>query len=268
MQDTQRQSLRTIVRGAYDIQKLRIQMGNRIVGNFKAKLGQEPSKPEKDLDSEGKAVLADLRRRYKKLTDGVKSFPRLGSFKGDEVISSYTELCLLAQYIALEDNENQHFRRLGTIVQGFPIWNAFLDGVCGVGPAMAGVIISEIDIHKARHPSSLWRYIGLDVSTKWILQSTKFLTINLAEKKPTLDLPLELDGVEHDDACVIDGGQILRFEDQDAKPQRDWDAPNAVASNQSVAIRFDRDGYQIEAHYRKFHNGGRSRRAAHLVDVT
>lgn len=33
--------LRTLVRGAYDIQKLRIQSGNRIVGNFKAKLGHK-----------------------------------------------------------------------------------------------------------------------------------------------------------------------------------------------------------------------------------
>lgn len=32
-------NLKTIVRGAYDIQKNRIQTGNRIVGNFKAKLG-------------------------------------------------------------------------------------------------------------------------------------------------------------------------------------------------------------------------------------
>ena len=36
-------NLKTIVRGAYDIQKNRIQTGNRLVGNFKAKLGQAPS---------------------------------------------------------------------------------------------------------------------------------------------------------------------------------------------------------------------------------
>ena len=39
-------NLKILVRGAYDIQKLRIQMGNRLVGNFKAKLGQAPSEPE------------------------------------------------------------------------------------------------------------------------------------------------------------------------------------------------------------------------------
>jgi hypothetical protein len=39
-------TIKTMVRGAYDIQQLRIQMGNRIVMNFKAKLGQEPSQPD------------------------------------------------------------------------------------------------------------------------------------------------------------------------------------------------------------------------------
>jgi len=111
-----RNELRTITRGAYDLQKLRIQMGNRIVGNFKAKLGQEPGTKEKELDAEGKKILENLRKHYKKITDGVAIFPRQSSFKGDEVISSYTELCLIAQYMDLESSENTHFRRLGMIL--------------------------------------------------------------------------------------------------------------------------------------------------------
>lgn len=162
MSDT-KGNLKTFVRGAYDQQKLRIQMGNRIVGNFKAKLGQAPGEKEEELDAEGKAILANLRACYHKLTDGVKTFPRQATFVGDEVISDYTELCLLGQYVALEAAEAQHFRRLGTILREYPIYTEFLEGVKGVGPAMAGVIISEFDIHKARYPSSLWAYAGLDV---------------------------------------------------------------------------------------------------------
>lgn len=158
------QNLRVIVRGAYDIQKLRIQMGNRIVGNFKAKLGQEPGKKEDKIDAEGKEILKSLRMCYKKITDGVKTFPRQATFEGDEVISTYTELCLIAQYDSLESSEASHFRRLGNILRDYPIFNEFLLGVKGVGPAMAGVMISEIDIHRARHPSSLWKYAGLDVA--------------------------------------------------------------------------------------------------------
>lgn len=157
-------NLRTMVRGAYDIQKLRIQMGNRIVGNFKAKLGQAPGESEEELDAKGKEILADLRASYKKLTDGVKTFPRQASFVGDEVISSYTELCLLSQYLDLEKSEDQHFRRLENVLKEYRIFTEFLDGVKGCGAAMSGVLISEIDIHKAKYPSSVWAYAGLDVA--------------------------------------------------------------------------------------------------------
>jgi len=168
-----RNNLRTAVRGAYDLQKLRIQMGNRIVGNFKAKLGQAPSDKEESLDAEGKALLKNLRIHYTKITDGIKTFPRQKSFKGDEVISNYTELCLLAQYADLESSETTHFKRLTQILREFPIYTEFLVDVKGIGPAMAGVIISEIDITRAEYPSSLWKYAGLDVAANGAGRSRK-----------------------------------------------------------------------------------------------
>ena len=158
-------NLKTIVRGAYDIQKNRIQTGNRLVGNFKAKLGQAPSEKEDTIDKEGQQILHNIRRSHKLLTEGVASFPRQSTFKGDEVISDYTELCLVDNYLELEQQEKSHFRRLGNILKDYPIYNSFLAGVTGVGPAMAGVIISEIDITKAEYPSSLHKYAGLDVAS-------------------------------------------------------------------------------------------------------
>ena len=156
--------LKTMVRGAYDLQKLRIMMGNRIVGNFKAKLGQDPGESEEDgISAEGKAILVDLRRRYKKLTDGVTKV-KLTEFTGDEVISTYTELCLLDSYFEIEKDEANHFKRLESLLGEYPIYTQFLKPTKGIGPAMSGVIISEIDITKARHPSSLWKYAGLDVA--------------------------------------------------------------------------------------------------------
>lgn len=157
-------TIKTMVRGAYDVQQLRIQMGNRIVANFKAKLGQEPSKPEDELGAEELKILSNLRTHYKKITDGVKTFPRQAHFKGDEVISDYTELCLISQYVGLEDEEATHFSRLGSILKDYPVYSQFLSGVRGIGPAMAGVIVSEIDITKAKYSSSLWAYAGLDVA--------------------------------------------------------------------------------------------------------
>ena len=164
MNTTAKLELRTLVRGAYDIQMLRIQMGNRIVGNFKVKLGQEPGKKEGDIDAEGQRLLKSLRESYARLTDGVATFPRQAKFKGDGVIDTYTEFCLMAQYVELEASEKGHFARLGKVVEKFPIWEAFLKDVKGIGPAMAGVIISEIDITRARYASSLWKYAGLDVA--------------------------------------------------------------------------------------------------------
>jgi len=158
-------TIKTVVRGAYDIQKLRIQMGNRIVGNFKDKIGQEPSKSESTLDSNGKMVLSALRVSYKKITDGVKTFPRQATFKGDGVIDSYTDLCLVSNYIELEVQEATQFKRLGNILKDYPIWTQFMKDVKGIGPAMAGVIISEINISAAQYSSSLWKYAGLDVAS-------------------------------------------------------------------------------------------------------
>lgn len=155
--------IKIMVRGAYDIQKLRIMMGNRIVANFKAKLGQKPGMSEEELEEAEKTILTSLRASYKKITDGVTTLPRQSSFKGDEVISSYTELVLVDQYLSLEQQEEKQFSRLKNVLKDFPIYNEFLEKVYGVGPAMAGVIVSEINIHTAQYPSSLWKYAGLDV---------------------------------------------------------------------------------------------------------
>lgn len=157
--------LRTLTRGAYDIQKLRIQMGNRIIGNFKAKiLGQAPSQSEETLDEESRDILKELRTSYRKLMDGVKTFPRMNSFKGDEVISDYTELSLVHQYMQLEETEKSHFTKLSNILHTYPVYQYFLEEVRGVGPAMAAVIISELDVYKAKYPSSFIMYAGLDVA--------------------------------------------------------------------------------------------------------
>lgn len=155
--------LKVMVRGAYDLQKLRTQTGNRIAANFRSKLGLAPSDSEAELEKDGQKILKNLRARYSRITDGLVNLPSSRSFKGDEVISSYTELCLVAQYMEWDKIEKQHFRRMGNVLKDFPIYIEFLEGIKGVGPAMAGVIISEIDIEKARYPSSLWKYAGLDV---------------------------------------------------------------------------------------------------------
>lgn len=165
-----RESIRAIVRGVYDLQKMRIETGNRLVAAFKAKLGIQPGEREEDAEKEAVDLLDQIKASFDSITEGVLSIPTMKSFqkkleklKEPTLISSYAELTMSAQYFQLLRDEREQFTRLGDLVSEFPIWTHFLEGVRGVGPAMAGIILSEIDIHKAEYPSSMWAYAGLDV---------------------------------------------------------------------------------------------------------
>jgi hypothetical protein len=161
-----RNQLRAMTRGAYDLQKLRIQAGLRLCANFRSKLGQGAGTAEDELDDDAVKVLDELRTSYRRLTDGIaknRRLPPKDVFKGDELISEYTDLMLVASYFELEGVERKQFAQLETVLPDFPIYVKFLKGVRGIGPAMAGVLISEIDIRKAAYPSSLWKYAGLDL---------------------------------------------------------------------------------------------------------
>ena len=57
-------SLRTMV-GVYDLQKLRIMMGNRIVMQFKERLGQSAGGKKASLEIKKKKTLDSLRTHYK-----------------------------------------------------------------------------------------------------------------------------------------------------------------------------------------------------------
>lgn len=157
-------ALKIAVRGVYDLQRLRISMGNRIVAQFKARLGQKPGMTEEQLEEEEKKLLADLRADYEKITDGIKGLPRPKSFKGTELISSFSELTLIDQYVSMEDSEERQFKMIGKMLETDPIYVGYLSSVKGIGPALAGIILTEIDFAKAKYPSSLWKYAGYDVN--------------------------------------------------------------------------------------------------------
>jgi len=168
METDLRLEIKTIVSSAYDMQKLRIQTGLRIVANFKVKLGQEPGDDENELSPEATNLLASLRASYKRITDGLmkedgkmKRMPTI--FPADGLITDYAHYALLRSYEMLLENEETLFKDLAKVVKKHPMWDSFFDKVRGCGPAVAGVIISEVDITKSKYPSSLWRLSGLDV---------------------------------------------------------------------------------------------------------
>ena len=66
--------IKAIVKGSYDIQMLRLAAGQRLVQQFKKKLGIDATKKEDDeeQDKEAQKLMNELRAAYKKITDGVK----------------------------------------------------------------------------------------------------------------------------------------------------------------------------------------------------
>jgi hypothetical protein len=166
--------IRTMVRSAYDMQNLRIQMGNRVTASFKQKLGlRQDGMSEKELEKQEKSLLDQLRTSYNRITDAIVvehgediktgKLPTERKFTGDALITHYSELLLVDNYINTLKNEEHHFKDMEKILKKIPVYTDFLEGVRGIGPAIAGIIVSEIDITKSEYPSSLWKLAGLDV---------------------------------------------------------------------------------------------------------
>lgn len=155
--------IRVSVRTFYDLQKLRIQNGNRITAAFRHKLGLESSQAEAD-NPEANALLKELRGEFRRITDGVKRITK--NFKSDSpLITTRGELALIESYERQLEAENVHKKAILDELSRQPIWTRYLVDVLGVGPLMAGVIVSEIDIRKCNSISALHKYAGLDVVT-------------------------------------------------------------------------------------------------------
>jgi hypothetical protein len=158
------QTIRPIVRAVYDIQKLRIAIGNRVAASFRAKLGLLPGEKEDQAEEKDGQLLQQLRSEYKLLSDayaaeGSKITSR--NFKKTGIFENYAELDLVRNYLKLREDEEAFFKTLEFFVEATPLWQNFLKDVRGCGPAMAGVILSEIDFSKAKYASSIWQYAGL-----------------------------------------------------------------------------------------------------------
>lgn len=164
--NTNQREIRIMVRSMYDLQKMRIETGNRIVAEFRNRLGQEPGqKTEEGIDVDGQKLIDSLLQDYKRLTDGVVRLPTIKKFQPGKLIDTPALFFMLDNYNRELQSENGLLLSIKKVVETFEIWQLFLDDVRGCGPLMAGVILSEIDIHKAKYASSIWKYAGLDVAS-------------------------------------------------------------------------------------------------------
>lgn len=187
--------LRTLARGAYEIQQNRISTGLRVLGAVKSKLGVDLAKKEKFTKKEINEILETVRNSHKLVTEAAVKLTNEGripfaKFKGNELISDYALYSLISNYIELERQEAREMKALVPIVTKFPI-RQFLSTVNGCGPTMSAVIIAEFDPHKAKYVSSFWKYAGLDVGpdgkgrnkTKAHLVKTKYIDRNGKEQE-------------------------------------------------------------------------------------
>lgn len=176
--------IRMMTRMSYDIQELRIATGLRVVAQFRSKFADVVAPTEtleipvgateeeihalkieaaEKEDKKRNKLLVQITASYERVTDGVAETSRRKHYKFDDIIQTEDEIMFIENYLDLLNDEKEAFLRLGKALKNVPFYVGYLLGVKGIGPAMAGVIISELDPHKAKYPSSFWKYAGLDV---------------------------------------------------------------------------------------------------------
>jgi hypothetical protein len=191
--------LRTMTFSAYDLQMIRMQMGLRLTANFRNKLKREEGdddlteEEQEEFEQEKEELLSEkaiklideLKESYRRLTDGVarnRRLPKSQGFIGDALVSEFTELVLVDQYIQIEKNEKLQFRQLEDVLEPIPVYQNWLRDQSGIGPAMAAVLLSYFDPEKAPHVSNFWSYAGLDVA------NTEFFITNIQKDKAEQEL--------------------------------------------------------------------------------
>jgi hypothetical protein len=187
--ELRRNKFRQLVRGTYDIQDERISVGNRLSTNYMVKSGLRKGQSiqefeivdgfESKEEIKAKQLLIAMRNEYKHLADGIvlsQAKIRNMDFPKDGIISDSIDFVLVEVYSTLIVQEERNFKFIEHCLEDFPIYTEFLKKIRGIGPAMAGSIISEIDFTKARYPTSLYRLAGYDVVVKKDYQNISTIT--------------------------------------------------------------------------------------------
>ncbi len=71
-----RDELRAFVRGVYDLQKMRIQFGQRIVSNAKVIAGIQPGEKEAD-NKEADKLMKKLRKEHKRMAEALSAHTKV-----------------------------------------------------------------------------------------------------------------------------------------------------------------------------------------------
>ena len=174
MADNIKTQIRCLISNVYDLQKMRISAGNRLVQSFYIKLGVEPSTSPDNADKEEKKMIDKLKNDYKRISDAIsennssikKAIKDINSSKDDKdvlsVVQDDMDYKLIESYMMLLKSEEDSIKVLDTYVKQHPLWEQFFEPIKGCGTLMSAVCIAYLDIYKARYVSSFYRYAGLD----------------------------------------------------------------------------------------------------------
>jgi hypothetical protein len=178
-----RPMIRNIVRTMYDLQRVRIALGGRIFALFCKRFNLEFN--DEDKKKKADKIIKEVRQSYYRIIDAmnaallaknkkvtksqlrdrkwlIKNLTIL-SFPQNEKIQSINEMIMVDQYEDMLETEKKHVEMLEVLLEAIPFYNKYFKNIRGVGPMMAGVLISEINIYKAKYSSSIHMYAGLDV---------------------------------------------------------------------------------------------------------
>ena len=171
--------IKHVVRAYQDAQRNRVSAANRLAQAGATLAGVDTTQKFDEDQSIGQykeqvltdyAVLMDQATEHQK-TVGLtaKQFAKLVE-KTDTVFGniapnrSFVVFAMTQNYLEVEALEARAYKQVERILKIVPIWSEFMEGVTGLGPAIAGEIIASIDIHRAQYPSSLWKLSGYDVA--------------------------------------------------------------------------------------------------------
>lgn len=172
--DVLKQQIRCLIANVYDLQKLRISAGNRLVQSFYLQLGVVPSTSPDDVDKEEKKMIDRLKAEYKRITDAVaennKSIKsnikalRESDEEGKRLtlIRNDQDFKLVESYTYLLKAEEESTKSLDKYVKQHKLWDAFFADIKGCGTLMSAVCIAYLDPYVAKYPSSFFRYCGMD----------------------------------------------------------------------------------------------------------
>lgn len=118
-------------------------------------LPADPPPPVTERDSRRLQLRAEVRRMYDWQKLRIQTDMRT---KGDVTDPHVAHLTV--QGMILGQLERQTLTEIKRLLELEKIAE-WLQGIKGIGPILAAVIISEIDIHKAHTPSNIWSYCGL-----------------------------------------------------------------------------------------------------------